>query len=110
MRRRPDPHDDSPRRDPRRDKPGPVPTLAQLRKANSWWWVYCRQNGCSHSAPMALVPLIIRWGGAASSDRLRARARCTKCGGRGAALMHPSYVDSVIGFQPFPVERLAEQQ
>jgi hypothetical protein len=38
---------------------------------------------------MALMPLIIRWGGGASSDRLRASARCVKCGKRGADLQHP---------------------
>jgi len=53
-------------------------------------------------APMAFVPLIIRWGPDASSDRLRQAARCTRCGGEGATLMHPSYVDRIVGFQPFP--------
>jgi hypothetical protein len=34
MRRRSDPHDDPPRRDPRKAKPGPVPTLAKLRSSS----------------------------------------------------------------------------
>ena len=53
---------------------------------------------------MAFVPLIIRWGPDTSSDRLRKAARCTRCGGKGATLMHPSYVDRGVGFQPFPFE------
>ena len=100
-RRRSDPHDDPPKRKPR-DESGPVPTLADLRRTHCWWWLYCVQMDCSHSAPVALVPLIIRWGGETTSDRLRRCARCKKCGGRGATLSHPSYVDSVVGFQPFP--------
>jgi len=79
-----------------------VPTLAELRNASPWFWVYCRQNDCTHYAPMAFVPLMIRWGADASSDRLRQAARCTRCGGKGAMLMHPSYVDRIVGFQPFP--------
>jgi hypothetical protein len=50
---------------------------------------------------MAFVPLIIRWGPETSSDRLRHAARCSRCGGKGAMLMHPSYVDRIVGFQPF---------
>ena len=53
---------------------------------------------------MALVPLIIRWGAEASSDRLRQRARCTKCGHKGATLQHPGWAGTHIGFQPFPIE------
>ena len=36
-----------------------------------WTWIYCEK--CLHHAPMALVPLIIRWGANTSSDRLRQR-------------------------------------
>jgi hypothetical protein len=57
---------------------------------------------------MAFVPLMIRWGADASSDRLRRAARCTRGGGKGAMLMHPSYVDRIVGFQPFPAERLPD--
>jgi hypothetical protein len=63
-------------------------------------WVYCEK--CLHHAPKALVPLIIRWGADTSSDRLRERARCTKCGHRGATLQHPGWAGTHIGFQPFP--------
>jgi len=44
------------------------------------------------------APVIIRWGGEASTDRLRARARCTACGGKGASLRHPSWTDSAGGW------------
>jgi hypothetical protein len=102
MRRRSDPHDDPARRKPR-DVAQQIPTLEELRKTHCWWWVYCRQIDCSHSAPLALVPLIIRWGPNESSSRLRRNARCTRCSGKGATLMHPSYVDRIVGFQPFPL-------
>jgi hypothetical protein len=85
-----------------------VPTLAELRGASPWFWVYCKQNDCTHKAPMAFVPLMIRWSADASSDRLRRAARCTRCGGKGATLMHPSYVDRIVGFQPFPADRLPD--
>jgi hypothetical protein len=63
--------------------------------------VYCEK--CLHHAPMALVPLMIRWGADTSSDRLRQSARCTKCGHRGATLQHPGWAGTHIGFQPFPL-------
>jgi hypothetical protein len=49
MRRRSDPHDDPPKTKPR-DEPGPVPTLVELRSTHRWWWLYCAQIDCSHSA------------------------------------------------------------
>ena len=53
---------------------GPRPTLVQLHRSHCWTWVYCEK----WHAPMALAPLMIRWGAETSSDRLRQRARCTK--------------------------------
>jgi hypothetical protein len=90
--------------DAKRHKPErqvPVPTLAELHKG--WTWVWCER--CLHRAPMAFVPLMIGWGPNTSSDKLRRSARCTACGHKGAALQHPSWVDSGVGFQPFPVEK-----
>jgi hypothetical protein len=81
--------------------PGPRPTLVELQRSHCWIWVYCEK--CLHHAPMALVPLIIRWGAEASSDQLRQRARCTKCGHKGATLQHPGWAGTHIGFQPFPL-------
>ena len=77
-----------------------VPTLAELRKSGSWVWVYCEK--CLHRAPFAFVPLMIRWGADASSDKLRRCARCTVCGHKGATLQHPGWAGAHIGFQPFP--------
>ena len=69
----------------------PRPTLAQLRRSSCWVWVCCEEFGCHHSAPWAYAPLIIRWGGTASSDMIRQCARCTRCGHKGASLSHPSW-------------------
>ena len=74
----------------------PRPTLDQLRQAAPWLWVWCRNSHCRHRAPMALAPLIIRWGGDASSDLLRRSARCTHCRSKGADLQHPSARSSDI--------------
>jgi hypothetical protein len=84
----------------RRDANSTVPTLAELRKHNSWVWAWCER--CQHHAPMAFVPLMIRWGANASSDKLRRRARCTACGHKGATLQHPGWAGELVGFQPFP--------
>ena len=74
----------------------PRPTLEQLRQAAPWLWVWCRNCHCRHKAPMALTPLIIRWGATASSDVLRRSARCTRCGEKGADLQHPGAKSSDI--------------
>jgi hypothetical protein len=44
----------------------------------------------------------------ASSDKLRASARCTSCGGKGATLQRPGWAGNHIGFYPFPTE-IADQ-
>jgi hypothetical protein len=86
--------------------PPNVPTLGQLRAETPWLWVYCGARYCNHSAPLALVPVIIRWGADASSDVLRHRARCCACGHLGATLRHPSWGDSIIGWKPFSIDRV----
>jgi hypothetical protein len=53
-------------------------------------------------APMALAPLIVRWGPDASSDTLRCPVRCSRCGRKGATLQHPGWAGSEIGMRPFP--------
>jgi hypothetical protein len=43
---------------------GPAPTLGQMvERPPRWVWVCCGDfPRCLHQAPMAIVPLIIRWG------------------------------------------------
>jgi hypothetical protein len=53
-------------------------------------------------APMALAPLIIRWGPDASSDG----ARCTVCGHKGATLKHPGWKNGEVEWEPFPVDEM----
>jgi hypothetical protein len=56
---------------------------------------------------MALAPAIIRWGPDASSDVLRQRTRCSKCGNMGGVTIQgPSWDGPHIRFARFPVERL----
>jgi hypothetical protein len=91
---------------PRKPLP-PRPTLGQLRKQSCWVWLYCEEIGCHHSAPMALAPAIIRWGSDASSDVLRQRTRCSKCGHKGGVkIQGPSWAGEHVGLTPFPVDRL----
>lgn len=63
-------------------------------------WVYC--NACGRGVATALAPLIIRFGPDASGDVIRKGARCQACGGKGAMLMHPSWVNTIVGWDPFP--------
>jgi hypothetical protein len=78
-----------------------VPTLGRLLHAPYWLWLRC--DACNHRVAVALVPFIIRWGADASSDVLRAQARCTVCGRRAASLQHPSWANVAVGWEPFPV-------
>ena len=89
-----------------RNPPGPVPTLAELRKGTPWVRLICANHKCRHWVPLALVPVIIRLGPDTSSDVLRGNVKCSKCGHVGALTYLPSYVDATVGFQPFPVETL----
>jgi hypothetical protein len=92
-----------------RDAHTEPPTLEQLRQASCWWWVHCLNVRCLHKTPTAIMPYIIRWGAEASSDRLRASARCSRCGARGATLQHPSWGGREIGWTPFPVSEWTDQ-
>jgi hypothetical protein len=46
-----------------------VATLGELHHPPGWVWVHCTRYVplCQHRAPMALAPLVIRWGPDASS-------------------------------------------
>lgn len=74
------------------------PTLQQLRTSAPWIWVHCTNCfQCRHISALALAPLIIRWGPNASSDVLRQRARCSRCGHKGASLQTPSWCSLETG-------------
>jgi len=79
-----------------------VPTIGELRHNTPWLWLNC--PACRHYRPIALAPLIIRWGAEVSSDTLRRSTRCTRCGHKGAILTYPSWVGLTVGFAPFPIE------
>jgi hypothetical protein len=78
----------------------PRPTLGELQRTSSWWWVHCAR--CPHFAAMAFAAPVILWGADMPGDVLRQCARCTACGNKGASLAHPGWGGSGIGFQPFP--------
>jgi hypothetical protein len=79
-----------------------VPTLKQLQRAPGWHWAYC--SHCHHSEPLAIAPFVIRWGPDTSSDYLRKNLVCARCRRRGAELYHPSWVNRIVGWQPFPTD------
>jgi hypothetical protein len=81
-------------------------TLGEIHRPPGWVWVYCAAYNpyCGHRAPMALAPLIIRWGPDASSHLLRHNARCGVCGHRGATLKHPGWKNGHVEWEPFPVD------
>jgi hypothetical protein len=74
--------------------------VVELHRMTPWVWLWCER--CQHHAPLACAIAVILWGPDASSDKLRASARCTRCGGKGATLQHPGWAGNHIGFYPFP--------
>jgi hypothetical protein len=89
---------------PKREKslPGPIPTLGELAAQTSWVWVHCEARDCHHRSPFKLADAIVHYGEDKTSDVLRIKTRCSKCGTRGATLRLPSWVDSTTGHAPFP--------
>lgn len=81
----------------------PVPTLGALRRSSPWLWMNCAAD-CGHHRPVAFAPFIIRYGADASSDVLRRAGRCFTCGRKSAMLQHPSWVNTQIGWMPFPAD------
>jgi hypothetical protein len=84
-------------RTPRRPAP-PIPTLGELAKSIDWSWVWC----ASGNVAVRYAPFNKRWGADASSDLMRQRLRCSKCGHLGVTLRHPSWIDIKSGFAKFP--------
>lgn len=69
-----------------------IPTLGELHRGEfKWWWAYCTARGCAGTAAITLTWAVIRWGPDASSDLLRQRLVCSRCGHRGATLRTPSW-------------------
>src|SRR6516165_11167000 len=87
---------------------GPRPSLGELQRATPWVWLWCER--CQHHAPLASAVAVILWGPKASSDKLRAAARCTGCGNKGATVQHPGWAGNHIGFQPFPTSVVDEMR
>src|SRR5713226_8223591 len=83
------PHD-GPGKRTERAKPGPVPTLGQLRRETCWLWLYCR--ACGRGVPPALAPFIIGWGaGATRNTKNRAGAITLSGIGAGGAKARPPF-------------------
>jgi hypothetical protein len=86
----------------------PVPTLGQIPSSARLGLGHLdRYPPCLHRAPLALAPLIIRWGADTSSDVLRQCARCTVCGHKSATLQTAPWVSGEIGIQAFPVDKMS---
>ena len=85
-------------------QPAPtVATLGQLQRTQSWYWMSCGSfNACGYSVAVALAPFVIPWGAEASSDKPRQNFLCSKCGHKGGMMTHPSFVDTIVGTEPFP--------
>ena len=77
-------------------------TLGMLRASGCWAWVCCQNPKCLRMAPVAITPLIIRWGSDTPSDVLRQCAKRSRCGRKGATLQIPSWSDTETGLMPFP--------
>src|SRR5215831_3400479 len=75
---------------------------SELQRTTPWVWLWCER--CQHHAPLACAVPVILWGPDASSDKLRAGARCTSCGSKGATLQRPGWAGNHIGFCPFPTD------
>lgn len=86
-----------------------MPTIgALLRTDLKWMFAYCERIGCGHSMPIALAPFAIRWGMGASTDLIRERLRCSKCGRKGGvAIKRPSW--NSRGYAVWPTSHEGEK-
>jgi hypothetical protein len=78
---------------------GPRPTLGELQRATPWVWLWCER--CQHHGPLACAVAVILWGPDASSDKLRAGARCTSSGSKGATVQHQGGQAVILAFSRF---------
>lgn len=74
------------------------PTLGELRRAHYWLWVNCSNVRCLRRVALPLLPLIVRWGAAMSSDRLRSVLRCSRCGQLGVTTTAASWGGEGVGW------------
>jgi hypothetical protein len=88
---------------------GPRPTLGDLQRTTPWVWLWCER--CQHHAPLACAVAVILWGPDASSDRLRARTRCTNCGSKGATIQRPGWAGNHIDsrFRPAIADEMRDE-
>jgi hypothetical protein len=89
---------------PRVMEPGPIPAIGEMLSGETkWLWAHCQRMSCCHYAPVALAPFAIRWGMHASTNMLRERLKCSKCGKKGeVALTRPSWAGQDQGWQAWP--------
>lgn len=81
-----------------------VPTLGALQRGDQGKWLWLTCNACQNHVAIPIAPFAIRWGTNASSNLLRRRMRCSRCGTKSTSIAIPSWIDMQIGWQPFPVE------
>jgi hypothetical protein len=62
-----------------------VPTIGELMRDGGWFRAVCIRTGCGHEAPMTYAPWAILYGLDASTNVIRRKGRCSKCGGLGLA-------------------------
>jgi len=56
---------------------------------------------------LRITPFVIRWGPDGWSDMLRRHGRCSKCGQRGLTLSRAGWGGNDVGWEQFPVDRMA---
>jgi hypothetical protein len=66
---------------------------------------FARRVSCENSCQPSLAFRPVR----ASSNRLRQRARCTSCGGKGARIQHPGWAGTVTQRHACLVERTGRE-
>jgi hypothetical protein len=81
------------------------------REARPWFWL-CLASAVAPKCALVQSAAVFaecrdRARCCASSDKLRACARCTSCGGKGATLQRPGWAGNHVGFYPFPTTQNA---
>lgn len=72
---------------------------------SKWIWVYCPVKECNHKAAVAYATFAIRWGMNATTQMIRRRFRCSRCGNLGALIRTPSWSVEHQFFQALPVDK-----